>query len=220
MPYKKRSYRKRRRPSNRANNYVKYAGAAYTASKALSLAVKTARIVNAEVKFDETDISAGVSNSGTIYNLCDPAQGDGDNARDGNSIKLARLQARLGLTQVDANAPSSTVRLILFRGKHERGTSPTVTGADGLLKSADVHSPKDYTNRFSTKILMDRRYALSPATRPNIEFNISKKLFGHIQFADGTTGIENGGLYLLALSDEPTYQPSLSGIIRVSYYDN
>lgn len=226
MP-QRRTYRRR----NKARRQWKRKGAqvgnmAYTAYK---LASKVARIVNSEVKFhDAQQTQTNIDTNGNVHSLCTIAQGDGDNSRDGSSIKLAHLTIR-GTLQGNANETSPTrVRIILLRGKGERGTTPTfATTLEDITNFDAIVSPKSWNNKFNSKILYDKVFMLYPYNVGNNGstkyFKINMKLYGHVKWetanTDGTD-IEDGGLYLMMISDEGTNMPNTTYYSRLTYYDN
>lgn len=187
--------------------------------QALALAKKVARMVNVEYKRDITTFNAAVGWTGTITNLCNPTQGDGVTNRDGDSLKLIRCSGRIYCT-MNASATNTVVRVIMFRGKNENGTTYAPNDILYTTTGQMVFNPKEYTNRFQTKVLMDRTYSLSSTGKSNFYINVNQKLFGHINFETGGTGIENGGLYLLLVGSEQLNTPTVAYTLTTSFTDN
>lgn len=227
MAYR-RTYRRRKmsRGKRRARRTGAQAGA--LAYNAYSLAKKVARMVNSEIKFHDVQATnTAYDSTGTIVNLSTIAQGDGDNARDGSSIKLAHLTMRMSWSSNTTDTTPQRVRMILFRGKNEKSTPPTIsTLLEDTTQYDNIVSPKNWDHKFNTRVLYDRVIVLTPnasASNQSKELVISKKLYGHVKFATNDTAgtdIENGGLYMLIVSDETTNAPTCTFYSRLTFYDN
>lgn len=233
MAYR-RNYPKKKAPlGKRLQKAGKYAWKhRSTAVKAFQLASKVARMVNVEYKQDTRQNSTTVNNLGTVISLCDSIDsGDAYNERDGDSVKLIRMSGRVFITQ-HGSAQKTLFRVILFRGKQENCRSYVVqdtnsTGNMGILDhnagTGDlVLAPKSRENRFHSKILFDKMYHMSNNGNSSIVANWDFKLFGHCNFNDFTNPneIEDGGLYMLLISNETTNTPTFNSFLKISYTDN
>lgn len=190
-----------------------------TAQKALALAQKVHRVINSEHHRKLAVYNSTVPAAGQVLNICDPAQGDTFNDRTGISIKPLRVSGRLYLT-INAVATASVVRLILFRGKNENRVSYAVSDILHTASGLTWQNPKDYQERFRSKVLYDRTYNLDKNGRDSIMLNWNFKLFGHIQFGNNDITVENGGLYLLMITNEPTNLPTLQYTLQTTFIDN
>lgn len=186
------------------------------AKQALSLAKKVARMVNVEYKTYDYNNGQAIDNSGDVFTLFNPAQGDAYNERDGDSVKMVRCSGRLFITQ-NGSAQKTAFRVIIFRGKQENGNAYTV--AD-ILESASHLSPKAVHERFRTKIIFDKLYHMSNNGNSSLVMNYNFKMFGHTQFEAGQATIENGGLYMLLISNESTNTPTANWWLRTTFTDN
>lgn len=196
-----------------------------TAVKAYNLATKLARMVNVEYKFRITQNVTAPDNSGFVVNLTNIASGDLATERDGNSIKLMRLAGRVWITQ-NGSAQKTAVRVIIFRGKNERSQPYEVDDNSNGMAVLDasapqcIIAPKLEDNKYDTKILFDKTYHMSNNGNSSILCNWNFKLFGHTTFQDQSATIENGGLYMLVVSNEGTNTPTFNYCLRTSYTDN
>lgn len=197
------------------------------------LAKRVARLINTEVKHYTTDGVLQKNYSGGIVDLCDPAQGDGQEERVGNQIKPLHLTIR-GYAAVDSTGgPTEIGRLIIFRYKDENGQALAV----GDILDSDIvgttKAPlagKAYDNRYHSKILFDKTFYMGynasgaqDTSLPSVRsFKFSTKLYGHINWTDTTTTQEGGGLYMLWITAEATEAnaPTLTYVSRVTYTDN
>lgn len=225
--YKKRTYKRNAKGANDKSVTV-WSGHSVLekANAALSLASKVYRFVNTEVKFhDVTQTGTAIPNTGSINGLSAITQGDTSLTRDGQSVKLMNLTIRGFITTNQSQPYPQITRIILFRGKQENGVGFSATD---ILETASVISPKNYTDRFRTKILYDQTFyqnqgaglsaaAFGTLSRP---FNINLKCQGHVNFAGSSTNIEDGGLYLLYLSNQATSTPTITYYSRLTYVDN
>lgn len=189
------------------------------ARRALVLAKKVARMVNVEYKYDYTNLSTTIPWTGTVWTLLNPTQGDSVTSRDADSIKPMRCSGRIVLS-INPSAINTQVRLILFRGHNENGSTYAATdilyNASGLM----TYNPKLEDNKFQTKFLYDKLYVLTQANKTAIVLDWNFKLYGHTKFTAGSTNIENGGVYLLATSNEPVNTPAIATTLKVSFTDN
>lgn len=231
MAYRKRRYRKRRykRKAKGANDKTVTVWSDHSvlekANKALNLASKVYRFVNTEIKFADTVATPlTIPNGGggaSITSMHTIPQGDGQSTRDGDSLKPLHFTFRgrlIGNSNVSNTIP---VRIIFFRGKQENGVVPT--GAD-ILATQDLVSPKDYDERFRSKILYDKVHQLTANYSGQI---VSKMIYfqvkmdGHITYSAASTNVENGGLYMLALSNQGVgNEPTMNYRARLTYVDN
>lgn len=221
-----RKYRRYARRKAKGGKFMRYVnkgvGYAKTAYKAYQLASKVARMVNVEYKYFIIDGSPSVGNNGNIYPLCIVPQGLKVTERTGDSIKPMRLAGRVFITQ-HGSAQKTALRCILFRGKNENGTQYNVSD---LLDTSHISTnqylaPKDWNERFRTKIIYDKTFHLSNNGTSQAWADWNIKLFGHIQYVqEDATDIENGGLYMLLISNEPTNSPIFNYVLRLSFTDN
>lgn len=149
------------------------------------------------------------------------SQGDGNDQRIGDSIKLQRCVFR-GTLVKHSSATVSLVRVILFRGKAEDGKVYTVgdilgTGAAG---AHTVYSSKDEDNKYNTKILYDELFILDSVKSQYVEFNWNKELNWHTRYVAASNVIAEGGLNLLMFSTEAVNAPVLNGCFKISYTDD
>lgn len=221
--YKKKVYKKKSQANNNQVTVWSHHSALDKATRALALVNNVRRFINVEVKHHDVSYTAGaLSTAGQVFNLCNPAQGDTLNQRDGISIKPLHLSIRGSFRGNGSDTTANRIRVIIFRGKQENGVSFTTTD---LLETASVYSFKNYTDRFRTKILHDKIYiptakAGTATEHPTCEFNINEKLFGHINFVESASTIENGGLYMLVLMDSGINTSYMTANIRTSFTDN
>lgn len=167
------------------------------------------RIVNAEFKWHFfTEAAMANSINWQIRNLSGVPQGDTATSRDGISIKPLTLTLKLEMRNVIANTGTVYHRIIILRGKNEQGDGTTEylpafeDGAAGIL---DILRFKDQDRRFASKTLLDKMYR-TEATNPTNDIASSFhteviKLDGHINFIGSGTAPENGGIYMLYVSN-------------------
>lgn len=159
--------------------------------------VKQMILSDQELKHFEFSISpVAISYSGSIYSLTDIPQGDDDQSRDGDTLKLYDVQSRYSIVVGDA---TNIMRVLIF--KWDAPSTPTVAGviedAGGNPYSALSsirHDARQYLH-----ILHDRLHTVS--TSNSIVHNVVwQKLKGSIQYQTAsTTGSRK--VYLLIISD-------------------
>lgn len=214
MPYKK-SYRRRRRPRTR---YQNYSGAITQLSKDM---YKLKSMINVEVKAKDTAVSATLTTVAPYAPLLSAvAQGDTNSTRDGNSIKYTSIHGQMDLVQ-HTSASNSTVKAMLFVDKqHDASAGPSAL--DIVVDSTDPDSFRntDFAGRF--QVLWSRTYIFDPEHQhKRIVFN--KKISLHEKF-DGTSAdaasITRNPIYMLFLCNEATNGVTLTGNARLRYVDN
>ncbi len=194
-------------------------GVAKAAYKALRIAVKVGRMVNAEKKLFDNSLSLQPSTSGAVQSMVDITQGLDRNNRIGRSIKVKSIQLRGRITQ-HATAAQTTIRLIFFTDGAFTGTPPT---AAQLMVSDDINSLRDGSseNLKRFKILSDRMYQLSDVGKLAVNLKWFKKMDLRVIFTDVDTSDEGpGSIWLYHVSDEATNVPTLTADVRIRYYDN
>lgn len=211
MVYKK-HYKRKPKPRSRWQNY---SGAASQLVKDVNYLKK---MVNVEMKLATLSISASPTYSGAISIMNNPAQGDTDLSRDGDSIKnqdvTISMIARAGLS-------SAIVRVIVFWDKQNKITSVSEfldsTYVGGLFAPI---APRDYDHRFECKTLFDKVFALPINGQDTRVFEENIKIGLHTQFEAGSTTINTGALKVLYLSDKNANLPTLQFLSRLHFTDN
>lgn len=214
------AYRKRGRKYKRYRRYKK----AYQKGGLWGLAKKAATGVvkyylNPEYKHSDYAITQAVNNAGVVFsNINFIAQGDTDQTRDGNSIKVTSHFMRYTFTR-NTSSTATYVRFIVFTDVSSNAAVPAVVD---VLDNSSALSPLNTLNGSRFHILMDRTYTLS-ADKPIVAGEYYKKMQHHIKFLDGSatnTNLGQGPIYLLAISNEITNTPTLSLQSRIRFLDN
>lgn len=216
---RRRNYNKKRFPVMKT---VKNIGSvASTAYNALRLASTVARMVNTEKKYVDASGTIAPTYTGSVTSFTVSA-GTSESQRIGSSIKPLHFTLRGTIYASSVGNEQQYFRLILFRGKQENGVA--YTASDILENTGGVYSPfsaKKYDNRFHTKIIWDKLIAVNKSTASTTKMvKFSKKLFGHMTFDGATTNVEDGGLYLLCISDVASNPAALNYYSRLTYTDN
>lgn len=216
--YSKRRYQKRRRRRRPARG----GGYLGTASRALAVAYGVKRLLNVEKKYiDSTPGSGGVSvsSSGTVTLLNGCAQGDTDQTRDGNQMKMTSMSLR-GYVTNHPSAANTSVRMMILIKKSNDGAAPVPNLVLDSLSPNSLYN-RDHIHRY--KVLSDKRYVLNSAARTNIQFTLNIPMDEKVRY-DGTTAsvadIDKSGLYILLISDQSTNTPIFYYNARVNYVDN
>lgn len=237
MPYK-RSYRPRRRFNksskyNKSRSLVKFRRRPRDtfdyARTAWRAAMQLKRIVNVEHKtFDYAETGIAATASWQIRNLSGISQGDTDNTRDGDSVKPLSISVRILLRGAGGSQDTNRnyLRIILLRGKHENGDGTTQyldAYEDGAAGIVDLLKFKQAEERYNSTTLHDKTYSVSPTvSMSNDTYNFMEfvvKLNGHIDFPGTGTAPNNGGLYLLFATVDPSGQ-AFDVHSRIIYTDN
>lgn len=194
------------------------------AKKALRLAKQNAP----EKKYhDAHKTSTNVSLTGALQlDMTAIPQGDDHNDRNGDSIKLQRLHINYRMYGNTANN-SSSIRLIVIRMlEQQAGTLPSVsnvldTTAPTWLANYndDNHNP----NFKTFKVLHDKSYIFGIAgyngwSKTGV---LDIPLYGAKAeyYSTASGAIRNGGLYVMAISDQAVSYPTIELASRLTYTD-
>jgi len=215
MAYSKKPYRKKALYKKPVRYQVAdMALSAFNGVKAIK------RLINVEKKNHDIANSLATVSTGTIHALTTISQGASTSTRVGDSIKPLYLNFRGYIENVHISN-SGQVRIIVFRGKKENAITPLVSD---VLASLSVISQYNYTdiNRFT--ILKDKTYVINPGTAITastaVQFNLSCRLDGHIKYVTGGTTIEQGGLYVLYITNNSVQAPAVYYNQRLTFTDN
>lgn len=184
--------------------------------KALVKVNKLSRTLQPEVKPFDAGALYSVNNSGTVTSLLIPSQGTTYINRDGIKIKPRTLIFRAQIEQ-SAAASISFLRIIFFRGVREAGTTFAVTD---ILQTATMDSPLVWLNRDRFTMISDRVYSFSDTNNQGIFIKANYRLKKFLEFTGNATGVQNGGVYMLVLSNEPTNAVSFDWHCRTTFTDS
>lgn len=190
---------------------------------ALSLALKTARFVrhnlNVEKKTLDLTSSGTVSSTGSVFHVSGIPQGDGQNARDGVSVRCQYLGLRMEYTENASVAGATFLRLMILRDGRQIASATPAIGT--ILETVDRNSflNNDTLGRF--QILHDRIYTLSNVGTVGKHISVDLPMSSHIRY-NGTlsSNIESNGLYVVLISNQGTNVPSVGFTTRIRYVDN
>lgn len=191
------------------------------AAKALRKVNKLNRMLKPEIKYGTIPHnSQTVSSTGTTEgHLTGIAQGDTAQTRDGNQIHVISAEVRGHVYADAASSGVSVIRLILVRDKQQvADTNASFTNVFGT-SNVDVLPYHARIERF--QILRDQTFTL-PVTGERVKsFHWKVKLNLPVHYNDiANTDIQKNGVYLMAVSNEPTNMPVLYYTSRIKFYDN
>jgi len=235
MVYKRKFNRRRPQPKPRGSRLYKYARAGFrgamavgktaaTAIAAYKLAHRLADAVNTEYKEHQVISSVQTPpNTGTLYTLNNPPQGDAFNERIGDSIKCQNLTLRGKIMPPSSGSSAEFIRQTIFWDK----TNNITAGSDLWNNAGGVLAPfsqKAEATKFQSKIVYDHTYKLVPNTTADAQnFTIVIPLNKHTHFSPASITIEDYALKMCLISDAgvgnvSTHLVSFDSI--VSYTDN
>lgn len=221
MPYKKKYNKK----YSRMRKYGRYARTGLqVANTALSVALKTKKLLNVEHKFLDLSLnSQSVSATGLGNNIVNMAQGDTASTRTGDQIKVTSIQFKYYLN-INASATVSTVRVILVLDRQANGAGINLSQllqdtTAGLM----LMSPLNLDNKYRFKIMYNRIHQMSINGNRAVRGQYFKKHQIKIRYGSnaGTIAdLTSRNLILFFISDEATNQPLVDCFLRVRFVDN
>lgn len=187
-----------------------------TAALALKMVKQLKKSLRPELKVFDAGALDAISNTGTVTTLCIPSQGTTYINREGIVIAPKWVDFRAQIQMATA-ATVSFLRIIFFRGRNDSGGTYAPTD---ILLSASLDQPYVWLTRSSFTILSDRTYQFSDTNNQGIylkrRYNVSKK---RIHFTGNGTGLQDGGIYMLMISNEPTNLVNVDWHTRTSFTD-
>lgn len=192
---------------------------------ALPIAMKALREVNKlkediEVKYHDTITGpTTITSSGDITRIAQIPSDTTNQGRIGDSVKTGHVELRITFETSTAQVAGTAVRMILFRGKKENQV--LYTSAD-ILDASGIRSPYNFTERNRFTVLKDVTFTMDDLTVGGKNKNsmvLFKKLVGKITFGAGNSNYENGGVYLLFITDVAANQPNYKIHSRVTFTD-
>ncbi len=213
MPRAPYGYKSKGRPKD-----FRHRSTAYKANAAFSMAKKLKDQVGG-VEYKHVDLISAFApdNDGDLVILNSIAQGDSDQTRDGDKIRMQNLTIRGDV--IGNGVSADCIRLIIFHDKQNVILTPNDLLA-GISEISSVHQPKRYDRRFQTKILFDRTWTVSP-DGPRIKcFKKVIKLNINTQYTAGTTTARTGSLKFVLLAIPATASSAFNMVSRLTYTDN
>jgi hypothetical protein len=187
------------------------------------------RVLNPELKYFDTTVSVTLATAGAISALSLIDAGDAVTQRNGESIKVDKVEYRLTILPSPAATVPGCSRVICFQDTDQNGTLPTLAA---LLISADAEAQYNYANvregpdggaRF--KILYDKVFACS-LTGSNQLYNKKGTLHPNPEhlFFTGTGSAQasqlQNNIYLCYFTDVGANPPSMVWTSRILFFDN
>jgi len=213
------NYGRKKKRMRRVPWYEKKYNAAQLAHKAYKGVMYLKGLVNSEMFHLVTASNTTVSNTGTVIHCTAIAQGDNIGSRQGNSILLRNVLARITLEQ-NASATSSFYRVMLVFDTQQVGD--TAPGVSDILNSVSTLSSLNVAQpgRFSVLKNWFLETSNGQGTAKILEF-YDGNIMTHVKY-NGTanTDIQQNGLYLLLLSDQASNTPTVTYNIKIGYHDN
>lgn len=171
-----------------------------------------------EVKrFVDSQTNQAISYSGTVYNLLEPAQGDGVDERIGDVVTAKSILLRYQINHADS---TNTMRIIVFKYMAPGTPSPSTILESTATTGASLE-PINWENRRDIRVLYDNLIASSTYTNATTVEKAYIKRIGKVQFDPAATTSQWGGLFLLAISDSSTVShPLITFRSSVKYIDS
>lgn len=231
---------------SRGPSWLPGRNAAKVASKALHIASKVARALNVEKKYLENIASGDFTSANQVILLNGVPQGDAEQTRDGDQIKMHEVYGHCRISNETTNAQN--FRFILVQDKQADGTAPTVAEVLDLSNANPTQAFNNMDNKFRFRILLDKKRVAGCLSNPGtvgtsgwtqgptagsstgfINFEYYYKFKGkhqglHVRFSGtGATvsDIATNPIYLLIIADTAIGVGCVfESVSRVRYVDN
>lgn len=217
--YKKKRYSRRYRRGG--NNYASLASK--LARKATYDVVKM--FVNTERKFLDNNqwatatpiTTAGAG--GTFIYMNNVPNGNANNERIGNNLKLTSQHLKLSLLRNPGGSDSQKVRVLVLVDRQSNGIGFSL--AD-YLDTPDIRSFNNLDNRYRYLTLFDRQFSLDINAKSNeIPLDLNFKKILKCSYSGPAAVIpETNSLIVCLMTDSTSAGPNVRGFTRIRYIDN
>lgn len=198
------------------STYDKATKALNIASKALTVGVGVAKLLNVEKKYSDKEFNQSVAEDAATINLLNGlAQGDGGTERDGDQAKFLTLQWNGSLHGPTGGETAVAHRLMIVLDKQCDSATPAITD---ILEQQEWQSPLNMDNKMRFKVLYDKQFLLGVDALTGITNNgsiPSRRLIKHyIKLGKKDMGIRvrysGTGSTIASLSSNPIYVVQIS----------
>lgn len=216
----KRNYKSKYRRQKKAIASSRYTTYSNAASQMWNDIKYLKNLINVEFKLYDNNTSAQVlSTTAFEVTLNNIVQGDGNNSRDGNSMRVKSLQCDGSIVRgsVDAN-----VRLLWCIDLQPTSGAPTYASLFNTIAGDTTVGLRNLDNRGRYVILKDKTYHLT-SNSPNLQIHYYRKLDLKTIYA-GTTAaysdVHKNGLFFVAVANVAANGPILNCKNRIRFIDN
>lgn len=147
------------------------------------------------------------------------AGGTTQDTRNGHKIVVNYLSLNLAIEQ-DVNVDRTHFRCLIVYDSQCNGSAPQW---QDIFSPSTINGLRNVNQYKRFRILYDRTIWLNTYNRTDVQLRFNRKMALETRY-DGANAvvsdITKGSLYFIAVSDQATYQPTVSGAIRVGFYDN
>lgn len=204
------------RLKRRKRRWRRRQGAKALARQALSLAKKNAQ--SDPILLKDTEQTSGVTVSSTPatgVSLQYISQDDTQSGRRGNEITAVSLSGRFQVDQ-SGSAGNTTLRICIVRDNQQ--VADTDISWSNVYSGAYITAPLNPAFLGRYQVIYDEMHNFDVNGRGNCSIKFYKKLNHKIRY-NGTSfsDIQQGGFYLLMLSDEATNTPTVKYSLRLRY---
>lgn len=226
-PYRRRRYRRYRRRRRVAGSGRTWWDTAHDAAEfgvkygpQLAYLASKVAMLNVEVKNHDVAASAitipQAAGGLSLIHLTDINQGDTAETRDGNSIKLLKCNLR---SVIKTGGADARFRIMIVQFNYNNGL--TFTSTDLLDTPTDIKSFYRLTTTRNWRVLYDSQGSIETGVRDQVNRNRYLPNRRHVKF-DGNLGsnIAAGGIYMLAITDVATSNPTWDYFVRLRFVDN
>jgi len=193
-----------------------------TATRALAVFKGASNLLNAETKTIDVTVSGNVTSTATCAWLSGTAQGDGQDDRDGSSLKIKKMIVRYRAAAAAAGSPAAALRVVLFVDTASDGALPSPAA---VLDSGMAGHPNVATSFGRYQILYDKVHGLNPnglASQSEV-IDLSQVRDMHVVQLGSSNSVANARaahVFVLTQSTEATNTPSILLTSRMLFVDN
>lgn len=224
--YKKKFYRKKKKynkkravlPYGKIGKYAGYALSAYRMAKYLK------SVINVEYKYKDT--VAGVTNitqtpAITLLSLIN--QGDTSTSRDGDSVKLVKMDLTVTLDKNVGSTAVNHIKVALIKKNPTNGVAPTNTDIYDTSTGSMALVRRNLAYTDSIKVVRNWDVALVQGEKESKTIKLSLNMNDHVKFkgtAQTVADIMTSSYWLYVVTDQSATFPTYTFSCRLRFIDN
>lgn len=174
-----------------------------------------------EPKYVDSQVIGNLTLGGSVIDLLPLSVGDTDNSRDGNQVRIQKIEHRFSVA-IDPASGSNPVRFILFRWNMDSDVEAPVLANGNIIETPnDPASMISFQSLKSKKIqvLYDYFGILSDVAPGVLSDEKSLNIEWNVRYTDGAFTTGTGHPFLLSMSNSGSDHPQIHSYSRVTYTD-
>lgn len=217
---KKKGYNKKRAvlPYGKIGKYAGYALAAYKMARYLK------SVINVEYKYKDTVANAAnITTTPAITLLSLINQGDTSTSRDGDSVKIVKMDLTVTLDKNVGSTAINHIKLALIKKNPTNGVAPVNTDIYDTTTGSMAQVKRNLAYTDSIKVIRNWDVALVQGEKESRIIKLSLNMNEHVKYkgtAQTVADIMTTSYWLYVVSDQASTFPTYAYTCRLRFIDN